>query len=1527
MLINKINLDSHKKTFKGYEHEINNVGRPVIRFNLPHDYSEGNPKAKIEIYRLKENDATYAGFDVIPEKIYAKEINGEIGTAIDLEKEVGLSANESFAYRMLIGDKYVQETGLLKDGGYSIVSRKGPAPRKQGSAVLTMPKIHRAGANYDPKDGTIIYNPAEQEKAEKGVNTFSSTPKGNLAGIEYDIPFLKEKFGISYLFLNPVPGSDTVSHHGYWVEDNMQLAPEMASLENYHSFVKTLFRYGVIQVYDAPLTSEGLQGKLFQYALRWAGRNPQSQYWFKMQGIKDGPLGLGLIPINNENLRHKVINAPVVIDPNTGKMVRNLTYDENKNTIIQIYDASIVSPEMETNEELIKTTTKIDIQRAIDINTHDDTTPNFAFAIDPKEYEDRIKALIEHNKTAEKPIVKNSAEGTMFIAQFSNFKIIFKTEGGFVAWDANTDLAKKNFNISGFDEKLAQSIASLNERDLEILRAYIGTREVQDMAVQTGVYWAQKTKDTQILYAAQAVKDVKTLEDFNKLFNGYLTESVVKGKKEIKKVPILPKEAKLTEKEFNNIINGFYYFESKGNLSKDKFTIKSLMKLPLETLEFSPETSAVLATSYFSNRATADEQIGLNRFELMELDNPHLSSKRGDLLSQYEKTYLAVNNLYKDVILFFTNKVIKQVDENSKEKLIGEDGEYTEYGEAVVDIMAPIISKYAFLKSLVGEKLKPIIHADNQMSFNYDEIRKLTELKALGIRASSPEEEAKQLFNKIEQGLKHLTEKDISTVASVISRQIEGTSEKSFRLAEAITRKAGLGLGIRLDASKDAIDMDAVRNGEMTFDDAWDLVIDFWAKFVDAVKKVNPNAYIVAEVTDIDALIREVCGKDVNPYESCMNNDKRACLDELGIKYKTVDDAMAAFITRTGVTTEAAYSYTFTDFLQLFSADFVDNRKYGKDDVYRTNNILKKLQYLIEKRGIDYIRNLFTFADNHDKPSVIHGMALDMDLYIGSYKVNKNDIYVNRSNRIEAMRLMTNSHFYGDMPLEAQLNIDNQDYFSTVSPKAVGMSSLFRNIINEELRGICSDKELELLNEATRDLVNGNYLGEGKNIKIPSIDIKEVSSLENALNKILALSDIHLSTEDYYKVLNYAKDENMLKNYTVCGDFNTDNGTANCARINQERAHRFTDENDLMGYSTYTVAIAALLEDAFRNVKGYDSKEHKAFKVGGAKYIKEFNRAKIEANREPLPLFESQKEATRKNGYGTRDLRTVIDMLIEQAKYIHSLSKDKDQVVFEKYDEVFAKLFESSTRPAFEKALLYAEILNAFPGIPTLFLRDALCGLGFEQKAKNVDLQNRNVITWSELEKGPLKNYINEVLDKFSEILKVRDREDMHPLNSGTPYLLYAKDFNQKNYNEYSDTTHDKIPAMLMQDASGNMTISLFNAIGVDTHHRARPNVQEFEFDCLRFGEGLSLPLGTLFQDIKTNKILEVKLVNNAKAIVSQEGRIKIKKTAVFKTLKRATVSFKGRQSFNNQQYNIVSNPYKQKETPIKGDNLSIIAG
>ena len=67
-------------------------------------------------------------------------------------------------------------------------------------------------------------------------------------------------------------------------------------------------------------------------------------------------------------------------------------------------------------------------------------------------------------------------------------------------------------------------------------------------------------------------------------------------------------------------------------------------------------------------------------------------------------------------------------------------------------------------------------------------------------------------------------------------------------------------------------------------------------------------------------------------------------------------------------------------------------------------------------------------------------------------------------------------------------------------------------------------------------------------------------------------------------------------------------------------------------------------------------------------------------------------------------------------------------------------------------------------------------------------------------------------------------------------------------------------------------------------------------------------------------------------ALFAQNGKIKLDGksakygTAVLKSLKKAAVSFKSRQNFNNQQYNIITNPYQQKEASSIGNKLSIIA-
>ena len=65
----------------------------------------------------------------------------------------------------------------------------------------------------------------------------------------------------------------------------------------------------------------------------------------------------------------------------------------------------------------------------------------------------------------------------------------------------------------------------------------------------------------------------------------------------------------------------------------------------------------------------------------------------------------------------------------------------------------------------------------------------------------------------------------------------------------------------------------------------------------------------------------------------------------------------------------------------LQAADVARAQNYDVRALCANNNFINRLRELTTTRSIDYIRNLYTFADNHDKPSVLHGMALDMQFF------------------------------------------------------------------------------------------------------------------------------------------------------------------------------------------------------------------------------------------------------------------------------------------------------------------------------------------------------------------------------------------------------------------------------------------------------------------------------------------------------------------------------------------------------------------
>ncbi len=1554
MFINKIGNGVNNQVFKGYQHEINNVGNPVMLFNYVFDYD--NKKAHVEFFKVKKNNEAYAGYEVLKDTPIAKIELKKGGTPVNLDDIGGLDRDEAFAYRIVVdGQNPTADTGIkLENGQYTLVTRTGTTPRVQGAGYLAYPDSQRVGYKFrdfnHPNTGEIYLDENEQKNMEKVVRTFSNKTGGNLAGLEHNLDYLASN-GYKIQPANPIAGGDNKAGHHYWNKNNFQISDDMGNTENFNSYARKLFQKGMLYVYDGTFTSEGLEGIHFQYALRWANKNPQSYYWFKMQGLKDQALGLGTVPKHEKNLRHRVVNPPVIYDEATKKYKENPLYNPDKETFFQIYDGSQVTDEqLSILDKPIENYQKIKSDNLIAINSHDDTLINFVFEVNPKEYKDRLDSFIEFNKKSDKPMTLNSPEGTIHLAQFSNFRIDRKSEGGFVTWDANTDIAKMNYQISGYDEKLDQSISNPSQKDFETKMRVRGAYEVQDMALQAAKYWTKNIKDIQTLYSAQVLKGTNSAEKIQELISNGL----------------LPKEAALSQETVNNIVNGYYKLAPKGIMDKDNITVKALMQLPMDFLEFVENTVGVLSTSYFSNRATTEDTLGMSRFELMQRENPHL-------VDEYAKTYLKTNLMFTNDIKNFADEIIKKVNETSTEKLLDENGDYTEYGEYVIELMGAGIAKYAFLKSLVGNdfEAKTKILANGEITYDYLKIKDNTSLKSLGINATNPQDEAEQLQRLIAKGLTKLSVSDVDYVAKSISSRIAGTNLNSFRLGEAMVKESGLGLAWRLDAAKDVMDQDAVRNGDVAFDESWQNMINFWRRFVQSVKSENPDSYIVAELTDIADLMRDTLGEESNCY---------AHMPETGLKYKTVPDAMLKFFNETGITSEAAYSYFFTDMLKVFACDFT-NGETTNDVKGRCNKFIWNLNDLINTRGIDFTRNIFTFVGNHDKPRILHGLALDMKLFHGSLSVQDGignfNYKLNRNNRIESMIQLANGDDFNSLPLEAKLNIDNPEYFKTVSTYAVATSQLLRNSINDSLKGIASDEEIKYLKSALVDLTNGNYLGNGQTTQIPSINIPELSSTENALKAMLQMAGITITDKEFNDIIKRANDPELIEQFYIQGDFDWQD---EIGQRNQKMAETIlrgayetvpSGEGNLKKYSTYSMAVAGLLRQAFIDVKGNDANAKFQFLNAGKEFVKKYDRETVENNRTKLPFLEGSDAAMAKNGYASRDFKTSVEMMIQQAEYkARQEGKLGENEHFSNSDKIVLNVWKNATEPAIQKATMIMTFLSALVGLPTIYGGDELGLSGYEEKTKNVYLQCRNPLPWSELEEGIFKDFRENIQKAMNGAMSIRNRDGVTALNNGTAYMM--------------NTSDENIPAFMMQDGYGNMTVSVFNATGISTNARfdyfkqlgitdknkdkffADNNIESFnknnryvpiqakkELDYIELGAGLSLPLGLVFMNSDTRDKALYEVAKFTKKIKEKIGDKEIEKAVETIGIKRKNggkiildgltakngamvlkhvsgfgkkVVFRGSSQTINKQYKIVSNPYQKFEAPVEGEKLSLIS-
>lgn len=1615
MIVNKIGNISGT-TFKSIDYAKNSIGEDLLIFNFPFD-----PKFETcETTILKVDTTDKYNYKLFPKPITTIKLNSE-GTAVK-KKDLTKFGDCNFAYFHTVKDKngkilgvyadtgnkikplgngeYVNRVDLNKlwENGYehtdfrdsisnykhTLFTTKGTTPIPGGAGYLAIVDTYMPEAQFrgfdDPDTGSTYIDESIQKWAEGKQTSYSTILGGNLAGIIHNLDMMKDN-GIRTLFLLPIANGDNISGHGYWAKNNNQISEKYGNMEHFKNFIRESYKRNIRYVFDGTYTSEGLEGIHFQYAMRWANKNPQTYYWFRMRGLRNQSLGLGVVPKNKENMRHRVINSPYNYElqqNGTYKKVANKNYNPNKETLIQLYDASLTTEEQLKLDTPIRMYENIKYQASLDINTHDDTLISYVFQIDPKEYDARVDVINNLNKKHNQHIKLDSPEGTLSACQFSNFRIDRKTEGGFVTWDANTDMAKMNYYLSGYDEKALQSIVDETQRYYEQQRLVRGTIEVRDLQNQSVRYWAETIKDAQISYNAQKIGMIKSLEDLNKL--------IEKGE-----LPKLPIGRRIDNETFTNILNGEYLLEPKGILDKDSVTLKALMKLPLDALEFGENVQGVLSTSYFSNRATTEETIGKTRFELFRENNPHL-------IDEYAEVYNKVDSLYTHELKDFADAVIKEVNKNSNEKLLDSNGNYTEYGEYIINAVGTDIVRYALLKSLAGDNFRAKILTSQKLdyigdlTYDYAKIKKSTTLKALGINAYTPEDEAMQLQELIKKGLKKLTSDDVATVARSINIRNANNCTFSYRLGEALQDRNALGFSVRFDACKDIMDQDSVRNRDDNFDNTWDVLIKIWSKVNQTIKEIEPNAYIVAEMTDVEELMRDTTGnKKVWPY----NGDT-----DIGQKFNGEPDAMAKFFNETGITTEAAYAYFFTDLLTVFSNEF----EKGTGASPTKDSFKNRLDLLLQTRSIDYLRNLYTFMGNQDKPRMIHGLAVDMGLFhspvlhnYDKYSTDKNareQFERLHKHRMDIIRVLSGAKNMSEVPIELRLNVDNNDYFRTVSSMAVAQSKLLMDSVYEDLNGIASQADIRLIAQALADLANGNHLKSKISEPLTVIDIPELSSIEKAAEEIFKLAKQHglnlieQQKQEFIKKIVEQINSTDLSDYSVYGDFDwLDFGVGEMHKAHMRElmgSDSYANKTDL-----YVLQLARLINDSYSKISNGENSN--VIKNAAKDFVIKYNKDFVNQHRRINKFYD--QNAMKEDGYASRDFVAAMKLAIEQAEF-------KSGRTIQNKDEIIATVFKSVTEPAVQKAAMIMEFLKGLIGIPTMYAGDELGLPGYEEKAKNFRYGNRAGLPFSDLKKqNIIGRYRNKVYQTMTETLKDRSDIDLHSLNDGKPYSMdvvinsktrdevqerIAQIDNELNKLSETDTKKKNqllserkelikslaCVALLRHSANGgDVTISLFNATGVNPDNRHNyfddedrkldteakrqkyfkdnniisinpnnkyvPILPRTEVDYLLLGAGVSLPAGMILKNSNKNDKSRyiVKVLSNGRRAIVKEGGGKIimdgltsRNGVMILTNAVKKIAFRGSSNkpFYNETFNIISNPYKNKIKDQVGQKLSI---
>ena len=963
MSISRVSQSTNKVAFKGYDKHLDKKGNELHSFYYPHS-DEYDLQLEV-LTKSKDYDIQKAVTFNVPDD------------SLDLQFPKGIDKSYNIYYRYKLIDKtdkskapiYANDNGLLSEIGnvngssepFNQIFTDRKIISKPGRMQLQMPDIYYPGVKY--VDGNYVIDKNERKKATSTVRNHFNKLGGTLNGMTYMLP-QKAKEGYTRIVGTPFT-KDEVSSHLYWTQNAYQVASSIGNMQDMKRFQQALFKNGINFVADAALVNEGLQGIHFSNLLRWGKVSPFFN-WFKTFSLDYNNISLGVIPKNTENVRLKIINSPIKTAANP---VEYEKYDPKKPTYVQLYDSRLTTKEQEKqNKPFTKYEGSLD--NHYEICSYNDAVIPYSFEVDPAELVKNIKNAGAFNKGDFSDI-----NTIMDVLTFSTFEVGERTDGGVELWDGNVDIAKLNFSFGNYDIETINKNPKIDS--LKRLNEFKqGVREVQDYAVLSGNYWAKLSADTQLEFAAKVFKNVNSERDAINTINNQIGVN-------------LPRIVQKTvDKDvISNVFNNDYNLFKLNNIStytkiddkdersevvtsdyKDILT-KSIMNIPLESIETGDDVTSILSSGYLSKRASTDEQIGLSRFDIYKSNYPNLNKKYENLYKQTDK--ILTKNIYS-----FVDSIISNYDKLANTEKIKAGADATTFGKYAINAVASDFAKYAFIKAL-DENANITIEKDGSLNFDNVDRSKLM-VKSLGLIGKSPEEEAENLVKKLEKGTRKLASNqgEINKMVTAMTVRLNGLNENSFKLADMIIDRTESGMGLRVDASKDVAAFDSVRYGKDNVAKAWNDVINFWTKYVkDGIHKENPHAFTTAEVTDIANFINETPVDDLN----------------------SAPESERKLLEKAGITSIANYSYFFSMPTGIYSYSPESGYPDGYGDICSVKSKIDCLDNpgwrdnhgLIYEGMPDSSIHSYTFVGNHDKPRILHALGLDMELYHAEFNNQK----------------------------------------------------------------------------------------------------------------------------------------------------------------------------------------------------------------------------------------------------------------------------------------------------------------------------------------------------------------------------------------------------------------------------------------------------------------------------------------------------------------------------------------------------------